>query len=77
MPKTLTVQSLPRVNPIEFVFTEGTMTGLRAGVEVNYGETAIPVVADVWSDMTKTEKDKARALYDRIRQLVEAEFLGD
>lgn len=76
MPKTLTADRVTSVNGLQFIWKEGEIVGLVAVAEVNYGEVGLTHQVDIWPDLTPAQRDRAKELYDFIRQKIEAEFLG-
>lgn len=74
--KKLEAQDVHSFTDVQPVWKEGNIVGLVMQVEVNFGETSLVYPADVWEDLTEGEKKSAEALFKRIRQLLEQQFLG-
>lgn len=75
MSKTFTAQNVVSVNPIKFVWKEGELVAIMVNCEVNYGELGLPHQVDIFEDLTEDQRDKAKAVYQFIKQKVEAAFL--
>jgi len=76
MPKTLVAKNVASVNPLQFVWKEGAIVGLLVTCEINFGETGLQYQVDIWEDLTATQKQKAIAIYNRVKDLIEAKFIG-
>lgn len=75
MAKTQTAQSIAAIDSLHFTLASGQVMGLRVACEVNYGSFGRSEVVDIWPKLTPAQQTAARQLYDKVKTLLEAEFL--
>ena len=77
MPKTYTATSITRLAGLDFqVNGQGLLTGLWAKAEVNYGTKGQSETVNIWPLLTLAQQVAAQSLYNRVKALLEAEFLA-
>lgn len=75
--KVLTAQSIASIGSLSFGFgSDGQINEVKVVCEVSYGTVGLGETVDIWPKLTATQKQTAQTLYDRIKALVEAEYLG-
>ena len=77
MPKLLTATNISQIGGFQFVLNAtGTVVSLVVSAEVNYGSRGQIERVDIWPLLTATQKTQAQALYNKVKQLLEEEFLA-
>ena len=77
MPKTLTATNIAQIGGFQFSLdATGTVVGLVVTAEVNYGSRGQTERVDIWPLLTAAQKTQAQALYNKVKQLLEEEFLA-
>ena len=77
MPKTLIAQNVSSVNPLQWIWKEGELVDIICNCEVNYGELGLTHQVSILEDLTPEQVTKAKAVYQFLRNMVEAKFLED
>ncbi len=76
MPKSITATDLT-VESLSMQTDEAsTLVGLTAHVNVAYGEARVREQFDIWSILTDSQRTYFQAVYDTLRQQLQATYLA-
>ena len=75
MPKSITATDLV-VESLSMQTDEATLVGLTAHVNVAYGEARVREQFDIWSVLTDSQRAYFQAVYDTLRQQLQATYLA-
>ena len=75
MPKSLTATGLRLENLNVAEDGTGTVTGLNASVNIDYGLTSSREQFDVWVNLTATQRSNFQTLYNVLTQSLQDAYL--
>ena len=76
MPKTLTAKNIASIGSIQIFAQAGAVNKMEVACEVNFGEMGQNFTVDIFPRLTPAQKTQLQTLYDRVKTLLEAEFLA-
>jgi len=71
MPKTFVAQNIVAINGLAFQTKDDIVVGLIASCDVNYGELGLTQEIDLWSKLTKTQRNQAQSIYNAVKNKLE------
>ena len=77
MPKRLTAINVEVEGLSIQTDAQGTVDGLIANVKVSYGQEKLREEFDLWGELNSTHRTAVISMYDRLNQLLQAEYLGN
>ena len=75
MPKSLTATGLNLENLNVQTDESGTVIGLNAGINIDYGETSSREQFDLWAVLTTIQRSNFQTLYDVLTQSLQDTYL--